>query len=93
MRRRTSVALRYDSRLPAPLVVARGKGELAERLLAIAEQHSIPIVDSGELAESLYAVDPGELVPESFYETVAEVLGFVWRLHLSSGGETKKGVG
>jgi len=38
-------------------------------------------------------VDPGELVPESFYETVAEVLGFVWRLHLSSGNETKKGVG
>lgn len=93
MRRRTSVALHYDSRLPAPLVVARGKGELAERLVAIAEQHSIPVVDSGELAESLYAVAPGELVPEAFYETVAEVLGFVWRLHLSGGTETKKGVG
>ena len=87
MGERSSVALRYDSRLPAPLVVARGRGELADRLLRLAEQHDVPVVESGILADSLYVVEPGQLIPEAFYQAVAEVLGFVWRN--SSEGEQR----
>jgi flagellar biosynthesis protein len=80
MERRSSVALRYDNRLPAPLVVARGRGDLANRLLQIAEESQVPVVESAALAESLVVLEPGELIPESFYEAVAEVLSFVWRV-------------
>ncbi len=93
MSRRTSVALRYDTRLPAPLVIARGKGDLADRLVSLAREHGVPTVESRELAESLYATDPGELIPERFYQAVAEVLGFVWRSSTARIGEQKKGVG
>ena len=78
MDRRTSVALRYDSRLPAPVVVARGKGELAERLIAIANENGVPVVDAEELAEGLYLLEPGTCIPESFYQVVAELLAFVY---------------
>lgn len=79
MARRSSVALQYDSRLPAPLVVARGKGELAERLNALAREHDIPVVDAPDVAEALVVADPGEYIPEAFYEAIAEILAFVWR--------------
>lgn len=87
MGKHSSVALRYDSRLPAPLVVARGRGELADRLRRLAEQHGVPVVESEALAESLYVVEPGQFIPEAFYQAVAEVLGFVWRN--SSEGERR----
>ena len=79
MKRKTAVALQYDRRLPAPLVVARGKGELARRLETIARENGVPVVETDELAESLHALEPGTCIPESFYEVVAELLAFVWR--------------
>ncbi len=90
MSRQTSVALRYDTRLPAPLVIARGKGDLADRLVTLAREHGIPVVESHGLAESLYGTDPGDLIPERFYQAVAEILGFVWRSSTAETGENKK---
>jgi type III secretion system FlhB-like substrate exporter len=87
MARRSSVALHYDSRLPAPLVVARGKGELAERMNALAREHGIPVVDAPEVAEALVLADPGDFIPEAFYEAIAEILGFVWRSGAQSTGK------
>ena len=79
MRRKASAALRYEPGAPAPIVVARGEGELAERLVSIARASGVPVKESGELAESLVRIDPGQLIPESFYAVVAELLVFVWR--------------
>jgi type III secretion system FlhB-like substrate exporter len=70
--------------MPAPLVLARGTGELAQRLLRIAREHDVPVVDSKELAESLVVIDPGEFIPEPFYQAVAEIVGFVWRTSTQS---------
>ena len=92
-RRHTSVALHYDSKLPAPLVVARAKGDLAERLVHLAREHGIPVVESAHLAESLSATVPGDVIPERFYQAVAEILGFVWRSTLNDHDETREGVG
>jgi type III secretion system FlhB-like substrate exporter len=77
MKGKTAVALRYVRDLPAPFVVARGKGELAEKLTAIAASHDIPIRNEGELAEALYGVEVGALIPEPFYRVVAELLAAV----------------
>lgn len=87
--RKTSVALRYDERMPAPLVVARGKGDLARRLEDVARECDIPVVEAAQLAETLYVVEPGESIPEEFYEVVAEILGFIWR---TSSAERQKKV-
>jgi flagellar biosynthesis protein len=61
------------------MIVARGRGDLAERLVALAREHGVPVVDAPDLADSLVASSPGDFIPDVFYETVAELLGFVWR--------------
>jgi type III secretion system FlhB-like substrate exporter len=89
MERITGVALRYDEELPAPFVAAKGRGELATKLIALAREHGVPVVSREELAESLFYLEVGELVPESFYRVVAELLAFVWRTQGHGAGDIK----
>ncbi len=76
-----AVALKYDqSRMDAPVVVAKGAGELAKRIREIARKHGVPIVENRALARMLYKmVEVGEEIPEMLYRAVAEVLAFVYR--------------
>lgn len=84
-----AVALRYRQNLDtAPVVVAAGVGRLSERIRKIARQNRIPIVSAPPLARALYYhVPPGEPVPAALYQACAEVLAYVWRLHLSVSGQ------
>ncbi len=77
-----SVALKYDGKsMTAPRVVAKGADELAFRIRQIASAHGIPIVEKPPLARALYhGVDVGREVSPQFYEAVAEVLAYVYRL-------------
>jgi type III secretion system FlhB-like substrate exporter len=72
-----AAAIRYDESLPAPFVLASGKGEAAQRLLAVAHRHGVPVTEAPELAERLILLDPGTMIPESLFVPVAEVLSFV----------------
>jgi len=72
-----AVALRYSQELPAPVILAKGKGQLAERIQRVAAQNDIRIVASPELADSLGELPLGSLIPEEFYQVVAEILVFV----------------
>ncbi len=74
---RKSIALKYERGLPAPFVLARGRGELADRIVDLAERSGVPVVERGELADALYMVDAGNFLPEEFFKTVAELLVFV----------------
>lgn len=85
-----SVALSYDTGHPAPFVVARGKGELAAKLVDLAEEFGIPVVPAEELTESLFYLEVGEFIPEPFYRVVAELLVFVWRSSESATRNLKK---
>lgn len=87
---RHSVALQYESSLPAPFVVARGRGVLAERLIELAHAHDVPVLEAPALADSLYQVEVGTFIPEPFYQAVAEILAFVWQSDASAG---KRGSG
>ena len=80
-----AVALAYDAaQMPAPLVVARGAGWLAERIKDEARKHSVTIVENPPIARALYvATIVGELVPPSLYQAVAEILAFVYRLKVA----------
>jgi flagellar biosynthetic protein FlhB len=77
-----AVALKYDSeRGGAPIVLAKGKDYIAQKIKAIAEENKIPIVENVQLARSLYAsVEIGDEIPSNLYQAVAEVLAYVYRL-------------
>jgi flagellar biosynthesis protein FlhB len=77
-----AVAILYetDSRR-APLVVAKGKNNLALRIRAIASDTGIPIVENPPLARGLYdSVQVGQEIPVQLYRAVAEVLAHIYKL-------------
>ena len=77
-----AVALMYDQeKASAPIVVAKGQALLAERIKQIAREHNVPIMEDKPLARSLYTmVNVGEEIPYLFYQAVAEVLSYVYRM-------------
>lgn len=88
-----AVALGYDpQRDVAPHVLAAGRGELAEAILALAEQHGVPIHTDSGLAEALVRLRIGENIPPELYAAVAEVLAFLWTLEQREGQRREEGV-
>ena len=77
-----AIALKYNpEENPAPVVIAKGKNLLAQKIKGIAIEHDIPIVENKPLAQSLYKlVEVGGLVPPDLYQAVAEVLAYVYKL-------------
>ena len=77
-----AVALRYDpEKDAAPVVVAKGQDYLALKIVAIAEAHRIPMKEDRPLARALYAaVEVNEQIPAEFYQALAEVMAWVYRL-------------
>jgi flagellar biosynthesis protein FlhB len=77
-----AVALRYDDkRMRAPIVVAKGQDLIAARIRDIATEHSVPIFEAPPLARVLYRnVDLGGEVPTSLYQSVAQVLTYIYQL-------------
>jgi flagellar biosynthetic protein FlhB len=75
-----AVALRYDINAdPAPVVLAKGQDHVALRIISIAEQHEVLMMENPSLARSLYgAADVGGYIPAAFYQAVAEVMAWVY---------------
>jgi flagellar biosynthetic protein FlhB len=82
-----AIALQYDRKvMEAPEVVAKGKGFLARRIRAIAEESGVPVIENVPLARALYReLEIGDSIPESLYKAVAEVLAFVYRIKRAEG--------
>ena len=70
----------------APRVVAKGRGEVAARILAAAEEAGVPVRRDRDLAQLLAAVDLGDEIPAETYAAVAEVIAFLWRLNAECRG-------
>jgi flagellar biosynthetic protein FlhB len=77
-----AVALKYTMKKgSAPMVVAKGKGYVAERIKKIAREHGIPIIERKPIARALFAqVEIGQQIPYELYAAVAEILAYVFRL-------------
>nr|WP_294690411.1 EscU/YscU/HrcU family type III secretion system export apparatus switch protein [uncultured Friedmanniella sp.] len=76
-----AVALAYSADKGAPRVVAKGSGEVAARLRALAEENRVPMVQDIPLARALHAsCDLGQEVPAQLFTAVARVLAFVMQL-------------
>ncbi len=77
-----AAALKYDpERDKAPRVVAKGQGWLAERILALAREHRVPIKQDAQLVEALSRLELEAEIPPELYEAVAVVLAWAWRLN------------
>ena len=78
--RRRAVALRYrQDKEAAPRVLAKGSGDVAERIIALAHQHGVPLHEDRDLIGLLSALDLNEVVPPALYLVLAEVLAHVYR--------------
>lgn len=74
-----AVALHYKGER-APKVVAKGNGLIAERIIATAKEHGVPLQEDAGLAAALSQLDLNAEIPRDLYIAVAEVLRFVWAL-------------
>jgi flagellar biosynthesis protein len=74
-----AIALYYDGR-NAPRVTAKGRGALAEQILALAQEHEIPLEYDPELAALLAQIPLGDEIPQALYLAVAEVIAFAYLL-------------
>jgi flagellar biosynthesis protein len=74
-----AVALTYDGQ-GAPRVVAKGAGDVADRILATAREHRVPLQPDAELVRLLVRLELGDEIPRSLYVGVAHVLAFAWAL-------------
>jgi flagellar biosynthetic protein FlhB len=75
-----AIALRYETDMPAPVVVAKGRNLLAEKIKQLARDHGIMLVENRPLAQALYkSVEVGDAIPAKLYQAVAEILALVFR--------------
>ena len=77
-----AVALRYGGAAQnAPVVVAKGRDNVALRIVDVAERHHIFVTENRPLAQALYrAAEIGDEIPAEFYKAVAEILAYIYRL-------------
>jgi flagellar biosynthetic protein FlhB len=77
-----AVALKYDQQGGgAPRVVAKGADFVALRIREIAEEHDVPLLSAPPLARALYhATEIGDEIPAGLYQSVAQVLAYVFQL-------------
>lgn len=90
---RKAVALKYNPELrSAPVVVAKGKGVVAEEILKRAAENGVPVQEDASLVEVLSKLDLEQEIPQELYQLVAEVLSFVYRsdkrASLRNGGQS-----
>ena len=74
-----AVALYYDGK-NAPHVSAKGTGEVAEQIIAIAQEHGVPLCDNSALVDLLVTLELGDEIPESLYIAVAYIIAFAYQL-------------
>jgi flagellar biosynthetic protein FlhB len=75
-----AVALRYESEMAAPIVVAKGLDFVAARIKEVAWKFDIPVMENRPLAQALYkTVEVGDPIPSALYHAVAEILVLVFK--------------
>jgi flagellar biosynthesis protein len=72
-----AVALHYNSR-GAPRVVAKGGGDVAQRIVETAKKHNVPLEEDAALASALSRIDLNREIPRELWIAVAHVLAFAW---------------
>ena len=82
---REAIALAYSQADAAPRVVARGKGLIAEQIIAKAREAGVYVHESPEMVALLTQIDIDEHIPPQLYLAVAELLAWIYRLEKENG--------
>ena len=73
-----AVALAYETGAPAPKVVAKGRGLVAEQIINVAQEAGVFIHESKELVSLLMDIDLDQQIPPTLYRTIAELLAWLY---------------
>ncbi|MGQ0662786.1 MAG: EscU/YscU/HrcU family type III secretion system export apparatus switch protein [Pseudomonadota bacterium] len=77
-----AVALKYEHGIdPAPRVVAKGEGELAESILDLARANDVTVRQDADLARLLARVEMDSPIPAEAFAAVAEILSYIYRVN------------
>lgn len=76
---KTAAALRYDGN-SAPKLVAKGEGELAERIIALAREYGVHLHEDPVLARALMQMQLNQEIPRNLYVAIARVIAFAYYL-------------
>ena len=80
-----AVALRYNSgKEPAPRLVAKGSGIIAEKIIEAAIKAGVPVQENPELVALLMKLDIDQIIPPEMYAAVAEILAFIYKVNLKA---------
>jgi flagellar biosynthesis protein len=77
-----AVVLKYQENLPAPLIIAKGKGELAKKILQIAKKNGIEISEDEKLIDHLFLFEVGSFIPEELYEIIAKLFAYIYKVQI-----------
>jgi len=81
-----AIAVKYDKEKDgAPRIAAKGKGNIAEKIIELAKKNDIPLYEDPDLIEVLSKLDLGQEIPAELYKLIAEVLVYVYKANGKSG--------
>ncbi|MDP2169805.1 MAG: EscU/YscU/HrcU family type III secretion system export apparatus switch protein [Rhodocyclaceae bacterium] len=86
-KRSLAVALKYAPGDRAPKVVAKGRGLIAQEIIARAKEHGVYVHESPELVTLLQQVDLDDHIPPALYIAVAELLSWLYQLEQKAIGQ------
>lgn len=78
--RQRAVALAYQEGSGSPRVVAKGQGQIAQRIIEKAKEAGVFVHESPELVSLLMQVDLDQHIPPQLYRAIAELLAFIYLL-------------
>ena len=85
-KREQAVAVKYDRlTMRAPQVTAKGEDFIARKIIELAQEAEVPIVEDAALVSALISLELGDEIPSELYEVVARVLVWVYKLDREAG--------
>ncbi|SCL83222.1 EscU/YscU/HrcU family type III secretion system export apparatus switch protein [Sporanaerobacter sp. PP17-6a] len=84
-KRKSAVALKYNKDNSAPIVVAKGRGHIAEKIIEIAKENKVEIYEDEDVADNLMKLEMGMEIPQELYEAVAEIIAYIYNLNMYRG--------
>jgi flagellar biosynthesis protein len=78
-----AIALAYATGDYAPKVVAKGRGAVAEQIIAKAKEHQVFVHESKDLVALLMQVDLDDHIPPALYQAIAEILAWLYKLEMA----------
>jgi flagellar biosynthesis protein len=84
---KNAIALAYHAGDTAPKVVAKGRGLIADEIIARAKEHGVFVHESKELVALLMQVELDDHIPPALYRAVAELLAWLHHLEAAQGRE------